>query len=91
MAQNNQPASFEESIPPTPVYSQPLMTHAPLPPTPAGAPPTHSGVVPPPVPSPETRAPSTSTDGLELYSASGVRANSRPEPLGLADPCSGRY
>ncbi|XP_031395738.1 extensin-like [Punica granatum] len=71
MAQNNQPASFEESTPPTPVYSQPLMTHAPLPPTLAGAPPTHSGVVPPPVPSPETRAPSTSTDGARIVTLEG--------------------
>ncbi|PKI57557.1 hypothetical protein CRG98_022028 [Punica granatum] len=71
MAQNNKPASFEESTPPTPVYSQPLMTHAPLPPTPAGVPPAHSGVVPLPVPSPETRAPSTSTDGARIVTLEG--------------------
>ncbi|PKI71141.1 hypothetical protein CRG98_008439 [Punica granatum] len=71
MAQNNQPASFEESTPSTPVYSQPPMTHAPPPPTPAGAPPAHSGAVPPPIPSPEARAPSTYINGAHIVTLEG--------------------
>ncbi|PKI45526.1 pollen-specific leucine-rich repeat extensin-like protein 4 [Punica granatum] len=71
MAQNNQPASFEESTPPTPVYSQPPMTYAPPPPTPAGKPPAHSEAVSPPVPSPEARAPSTYIDGARIVTLEG--------------------